>query len=128
MIGFAKPGEKSSKTQMRKLVGEAILVVIGLLIYGCNQPRPIHGPVAVGIVESTPERTEATYDVCGSVQIIPDPGGKYTVTMTDVRMEYPVEDPQGHIENRVQKVGDLTIAGVARVSTQKNDSLAKVCK
>jgi hypothetical protein len=113
----------------RKSHGGSVLLVVGFfLVFGCSQPRTIRGPVSVGIVESSPERTEATYDVCGSVQITPDPGGKYTVTMTDVRMEYPVEDSQGHIENRVQKVGDLTIAGVARVSTQKNDSLARVCK
>ncbi len=48
--------------------------------------------------------------------------------MTDVRAEYPIEDPPGHIENRVKKLGDLTIAGVARVSTQKNEFLASVCK
>jgi len=111
------------------MMAEVIPILIGLfLVSGCNQPRPIQGPVAVGIVESNPERTQGTYDVCGSVQIVPDPGGKYTVIMTDVRMEYPTEDPPGHIENRVKKLGDLTIAGVARVSTQKNDSLASVCK
>src|SRR5947207_14897170 len=87
---------------MRQLVGEVIFVLTGLSLIasGCNQPRPIHGPVSVGIVESTPERTEATYAVCGSVQIIPDPGGKYTVIMTDVRMEYPIEDPPGRSEER----------------------------
>jgi len=116
-------------TLNERMMAEVIPILIGLfLVSGCNQPRPIQGPVAVGIVESNPERTQGTYDVCGSVQIIPDPGGKYTVIMTDVRMEYPTEDPPGHVENRVKKLGDLTIAGVAHVSTQKNDSLASVCK
>ncbi len=116
-------------TLKERLRTKVILMMVGLyLVSGCSQPRPIRGPVSVGIVESTPERTEGTYEVCGSVQIIPDPGGKYTVLMTDVRMEYPTEDPPGHIERKVQKLGDLTIAGVARVSTQKNDSLARVCK
>jgi hypothetical protein len=116
---------------MIKLVRDAINSVLTgmfLIVSGCNQPRPIHGPVSVGIVESDPGRTQGTYDVCGSVQIIPDPGGKYTVIMIDVRAESLTEDRPGHIERRVQKLGDLTIAGVARVSTQKNDSLASVCK
>jgi hypothetical protein len=105
-----------------------VLTGMFLIVSGCNQPRPIRGPVSVGIVESDPERTQGNYYVCGSVQIIPDPGGKYTVIMIDVRDEYSTEDAQGHIEHRVKKVGDITIAGLARVSTQQNDSLANVCK
>ncbi len=112
------------RTNERNFVWTGMLLIVS----GCNQPQPIHGPVTVGIVESNPERTEGTYDVCGSVQIIPDPGGKYTVIMIDVRAEYLSEDPPGHIEHHVKRLGDITIAGLARVSTQKNDSLASVCK